>query len=94
MVKHGILDLTYLKKNNIEVPYTQKNRRVKAFWNIFSEFGWTVGVINWFVTFPPEEVNGFMVSPAFANHRSQKGPGRDPHHVPGGPDQRPQIHSR
>jgi len=23
-------------------------------------------VVNWFVTFPPEEVNGFMVSPPFA----------------------------
>ena len=52
MVKHGIVGWTYVKKNKIEVPFTQTNRRVKAFWNIFSEFGWKVGVINWFVTLP------------------------------------------
>jgi len=71
MVKHGIVGWTYVKKNKIEVPFTQTNRRVKAFWNIFSEFGWKVGVINWFVTFPPEEVNGYMVSPAFATRRKK-----------------------
>jgi len=72
MIKHGIVDWAYVEKNNIKVPYSQGQRRVKAFWNIFGELGLKVGVINWFVTFPPEEVNGFMVSPAFATQRGKK----------------------
>lgn len=65
MIKHGVVDWTYLSNNNIEVPYSQKERRVKAFWNILSEQGWRVGVLNWFLSYPPEEVNGFMVSEEF-----------------------------
>jgi len=65
MVKHGIVDWTYVNENNIEVPYRGSERRAKTFWNILSETGWKVGVINWFITFPPEEVNGFMVSEEF-----------------------------
>lgn len=65
MVKHGVVDWTYLNKHNIRVPYRQSQRRAKTFWNILSESGWRVGVINWFITFPPEEVNGFMVSEEF-----------------------------
>lgn len=65
MVKHGVVDWTYINKNNIEVPYRGSERRAKTFWNILSETGWKVGVINWFITFPPEEVNGFMVSEEF-----------------------------
>ncbi len=65
MIKHGVVDWTYLNNNNIEVPYSQRERRVKTFWNILSELGWRVGVINWFLSYPPEEVNGFMVSEEF-----------------------------
>jgi predicted AlkP superfamily phosphohydrolase/phosphomutase len=65
MVKHGVVDWTYINKNNIEVPYRQSERRVKAIWNIIGELGWKVGVINWFITFPPEEVNGYMISEEF-----------------------------
>jgi predicted AlkP superfamily phosphohydrolase/phosphomutase len=65
MVKHGIVDWTFVNKNEIEVPYSASERRVKSFWNILSERELTVGVINWFVTFPPDVVNGFMVSNRF-----------------------------
>lgn len=65
MVKHGVVDWTYLNKNNIEVPYRQSERRVKAVWNIIGDLGWKVGVINWFITFPPEKVNGYMISEEF-----------------------------
>jgi len=65
MVKHGVLDWSYLDRNNIEVPYRQSERRAKAFWNILGDMGWKVGVINWFITYPPEEVNGYMVSEEF-----------------------------
>ncbi len=65
MVKHGVVDWTYINNNNIEVPYRQSERRAKAFWNILGDLGWKVGVINWFITFPPEAVNGYMVSEEF-----------------------------
>ncbi|MEA2006146.1 MAG: alkaline phosphatase family protein [Acidobacteriota bacterium] len=65
MLKHGILDWAFVKKNNIEVPYSAGERRVKALWNILSEKNQTVCVINWFCTYPPDEVNGFLVSDRF-----------------------------
>jgi len=65
MIKHGIVDWTYVNKHNIKVPYRQSERRAKSFWNILGELGWRVGVINWFLTYPPEKVNGFMVSEEF-----------------------------
>ncbi len=65
MIKHGVLDWSYINRNNIEVPYRQSERRAKTFWNILGDMGWKVGVINWFITYPPEEVNGYMVSEEF-----------------------------
>jgi len=65
MIKHGILDMTFVTKNNIEVPYTAGERKTKAIWNILSENDLTVGITNWFCTFPPEDVNGYLVSNRF-----------------------------
>jgi len=65
MAKHGIADWTFIDKNNVRVPYRQSERRVKAFWNILGNSGWKVGIVNWFVTHPPEEVNGYMISEEF-----------------------------
>ena len=65
MIKHGVLDWSYINRNNIEVPYRQSERRAKTFWNILGDMGWKVGIINWFITYPPEEVNGYMVSEEF-----------------------------
>jgi predicted AlkP superfamily phosphohydrolase/phosphomutase len=59
--KHGIGDFT-VKGENAELPSTGNLRRVKAFWNILSERGIPVSVVNWWVTWPPEKVNGVMVS--------------------------------
>ncbi len=67
MAKHGIVDWTYVKNNKIELPYSQSERRAKAFWNILSDRSRSVGVVNWFVTYPPEKVNGYMVSDPFRN---------------------------
>jgi len=65
MLKHGIVDWTFVKDNGIPVPYSQGERRAKAFWNILSDRGRSVGVINWFVSYPAEKVRGYMVSEAF-----------------------------
>lgn len=36
--------------------------RAKRFWEIISEAGGKVGVVNWWHTWPAEPVNGFMIS--------------------------------
>lgn len=38
------------------------DRRTKAFWNILSDYGRTVNVIGWWVTYPVEAINGLMVA--------------------------------
>lgn len=65
MLKHGVLDWVYVKENNIEIPYSVEDRNVKPAWKILSEGGFSVGVVNWFCTFPAQEVNGFLVSDRF-----------------------------
>jgi predicted AlkP superfamily phosphohydrolase/phosphomutase len=37
-------------------------RTAKSIWNILSERGFRVGVVGWYVTWPAEAVNGFMVT--------------------------------
>jgi predicted AlkP superfamily phosphohydrolase/phosphomutase len=65
MIKHGILDYQFVTDNDIAIPYSAGERIAKTFWNILSEEGHTVGVVNWFVTFPAEAVKGFLVSDRF-----------------------------
>lgn len=65
MVKHGILDFTYMKDNHIEVPYSNAEKRVPSLWQMLDRFGRRSVVINWFVTHPPDPFNGVMVSDRF-----------------------------
>lgn len=65
-LKHGIGNYTALKDGK-HIPFSGTQRATKAFWNILSEYGVTVGVVNWWVTWPPEKVNGFMVSDRYRN---------------------------
>jgi hypothetical protein len=37
-------------------------RSVKAFWNVASEKGLRVGVVNWWATWPADAVNGYVVT--------------------------------
>lgn len=62
--KHGIYDFFLsidLRKRKIEYANSKKRRR-KAVWNILSDYGKKVIVLNVPVTYPPEKVNGVMVS--------------------------------
>jgi predicted AlkP superfamily phosphohydrolase/phosphomutase len=43
-------------------PITSCHRRAKTLWNILSELGDRVAVINWWATWPSESVNGYLVS--------------------------------
>jgi predicted AlkP superfamily phosphohydrolase/phosphomutase len=68
--KHGIEGFIAKLPDEYDViPVTSDLRRTKAIWNILSEYKKTVGVISWWVTRPPEDVTGFMVSDGFRMHR-------------------------
>ena len=66
---HGITNFTTVDPaTGIEVPMTSAARRVPAIWNIASDAGRKVGVVGWWATWPPEPVNGFVVSDRTAYH--------------------------
>ncbi len=44
------------------VPISAESRRVPAYWETASAAGKRVGVVNYWASFPAEELNGFMVS--------------------------------
>jgi hypothetical protein len=43
-------------------PPTSVLRSAKAFWNVASEKGLRVGIVNWWATWPADAVNGYLVS--------------------------------
>ena len=66
MLKHGILDWTYVNEQGLKVPYQDEGRRAKAYWEILAERGVKTGTLNWWVSYPPRPVpNGYVVSDAF-----------------------------
>lgn len=65
MQKHGILDFTFLDKNNIQVPYSNVERREPAIWQILEEYAKKSIVLNWFVSHPPDSIDGIMISDNF-----------------------------
>jgi predicted AlkP superfamily phosphohydrolase/phosphomutase len=71
--KHGVGSYT-AEVNGKVVPVSGMQRGVKAYWNILSDFGVKVGVVNWWVTWPPEKINGFMVS----DHYRSRVKGKEP----------------
>ncbi|MFQ5456203.1 MAG: alkaline phosphatase family protein [Nitrospirota bacterium] len=61
--KHGVLDFTERKPNSYEVQFVNaRMRRSQTIWRILSDRGYSVGVMAVPVTYPPESVNGFMIS--------------------------------
>jgi len=59
--KHGILGFTLQDKGEVRL-FSNRDRRTKALWNIFSDFGRTVHTVGWWMTFPAEEISGTMVA--------------------------------
>jgi predicted AlkP superfamily phosphohydrolase/phosphomutase len=55
--KHGIL--TFTTGGRLALS---SDRRAHALWNIASSAGLRVAVVNWWNTFPPEEIRGVMAS--------------------------------
>lgn len=59
---HKILEFTQKNESGEEMPITSNNRKCKAIWNILSEVKRNVAFLCWWVTDPPEWVNGILVS--------------------------------
>ncbi len=60
--KHGILGWVRPSGENEATLYYSTDRRGHALWNIVSERGGSVLLVNWLVTHPPDIVNGVVVS--------------------------------
>ncbi len=65
MLKHGILDFVYLKKKGIKVPFLKSNRLTPMIWQILDLYKKRSIVLNWWVSHPPDKINGIMVSDHF-----------------------------
>ncbi len=61
--KHGIFDfLCTIEGSHDLLPVNANNRDGKTIWRLLNENGQKVGVFNVPLTYPPEEVNGFLIS--------------------------------
>lgn len=60
--KHGILTFTHPQPDGSSALYLSSDRKTHALWNITSDAGLSTAVINWWTTFPPERIDGVMVS--------------------------------
>lgn len=65
MMKHGIMDFSYLKKNGVKMLYNKSQRKEPAIWQILNSFNKKSVVINWWVSDPPDKINGVMLSDKF-----------------------------
>lgn len=64
--KHGIFDAMICSNEGHKVRFANATmRKVKTLWSIMSERGRSVGVMNIPLTYPPDEVNGFVISGMF-----------------------------
>lgn len=59
---HGILGFAHPTPDGDRALYVSTDRRVHALWNIASQRGRTVSVVNWWSTYPVEKVKGVLVS--------------------------------
>jgi predicted AlkP superfamily phosphohydrolase/phosphomutase len=58
---HGILDFV-VRREGQRIPVSGNLRRVPALWNLAETCGFTVAFVNWYVTWPAEDVAGAMIS--------------------------------
>jgi len=60
--KHKILEFTQRNEEGEEIPTTSNNRKCKAIWNILSEGKRMSSFLCWWVTDPPEGIEGILIS--------------------------------
>lgn len=61
--KHGIFDFTHHEKWDYRLKFVNAaDRKADSLWKILSSHGLRVAVVNVPLTFPPEQVNGLLIS--------------------------------
>ncbi len=60
--QHGILGFALQEGAGTKRLYYSTDRKVHALWNIVSDAGLSVAVVNFWNTFPPDKIDGVMVS--------------------------------
>ena len=61
--KHGLVDFVHPRQDSYQISIVSPRMRAsQAIWNILSDKGRKVGIVGMPVTYPPERVNGFMIS--------------------------------
>jgi predicted AlkP superfamily pyrophosphatase or phosphodiesterase len=74
-LKHGIKGFVHKQIKGTRPLYTNADRKTKAFWNIYSDYGLSVHLIGWWLTYPVEPINGVMVAQTntIGNRKSWRG---------------------
>jgi len=61
--KHGLYDFGVRKNGAYDLRLTtSKDRKGAAIWNYVNSYGMKAGIVNVPLTYPPEALNGFMIS--------------------------------
>ncbi len=60
--EHGIGHFVAVSETGEQLPATSSMRQVQALWNIASQEDRSVATVGWWATWPPESVNGQVVS--------------------------------
>ncbi len=61
--KHGVVNFVQPKPGSYDLMFNcGRTQRGRTFWQILSDAGRTVGVVNVPMTYPPRRVNGFLIS--------------------------------
>jgi predicted AlkP superfamily phosphohydrolase/phosphomutase len=60
--KHGIPSFAYKDDAGEKQLFLSSDRKVPTVWNILSHAGFSVGVVNFWNTYPPDRVNGVMIT--------------------------------
>lgn len=63
--QHGITAFVKPSKEAEKKLFLSTDRRIPALWNILSAQGFSLGVVNWWTTYPPDRIDGVMVSDHF-----------------------------
>jgi predicted AlkP superfamily phosphohydrolase/phosphomutase len=80
-----VLNRIYGRSNVATYPVTAASRQAATLWEIADANGLKVGVVNWWPSWPVEEVDGFMVSNSMVGYLQLKMPGGGPIAAEGGP---------
>jgi hypothetical protein len=74
---HGIFGFDGVPGHTMTTLPTSQMRKVRAFWNVLSEHGRSVGLAGWWATWPAEPVHGWVVSDRTAYTRMEATLGAD-----------------